>query len=65
MADFCKQCSIRVLGEDYRDMAGITNEEETENLVFAHVLCEGCGPCVVNHLGERVDITGKVQETNG
>ena len=40
MADFCKACSIR---EDFRDLTGITTEEDWKNGKAAVVICEGCG----------------------
>lgn len=49
MADFCKQCSINALGEDYGDMAGICKPNEVAN-----VLCESCGPTSVDHTGQCV-----------
>ena len=54
MADFCKQCSIREFGEDFRDLAGICQPG-----ALAWVICEGCKDHVrwpyilVNHEGER------------
>lgn len=50
MADFCKQCSIELFGEDYGDMAGIT----TRPGVCARVLCEDCGMTLVDHTGTCV-----------
>jgi hypothetical protein len=47
MADFCKQCSLEIFGEDFKDMAGMAPEGQS-----ASVLCEGCGGTQVNHLGE-------------
>lgn len=46
MADFCKQCSIEIFGEDTGDLLGLCQEGET-----VADLCEGCGPT-------RVDPTG-------
>lgn len=54
MADFCKQCSIDVFGEDHRDMAGLTTPKDTAEGLFMAVLCEDCGMCLVNHEGECV-----------
>lgn len=48
MADFCKQCSIEVLGEDFGDFAD-------PNGGYRFVLCEGCGPsCIVDPTGKCV-----------
>lgn len=52
MADFCKQCSIKIFGKDYGDLKGLSSEEDTKNGLFALVICEGCGEILVNHLGE-------------
>ena len=45
MADFCKQCSLRIFGEDYRELADlITAEDTAKGFVSSVVICEGCGP---------------------
>jgi hypothetical protein len=49
MADFCKQCSLVELGEDFGDLANLS-PGDTNYYVVA--LCEGCGPIVVNEHGE-------------
>ncbi len=49
MADFCKECSEHIFGEDFGDMAGLCEEDEC---IF--VLCEHCGPIMVNHEGINV-----------
>lgn len=54
MADFCKQCSIDIFGEDFRELANITTPEETAKELYAHVLCEECGPILVDHNGIKV-----------
>jgi hypothetical protein len=46
VADFCKQCSIDMFGEDLGDMAGLCKEDEVVS-----VLCEGCGPTCVDSEG--------------
>jgi hypothetical protein len=51
MADFCQQCSVEVFGEDFRDLAGLITADEAAQGLGAHVLCEGCGPAFVDHLG--------------
>ena len=50
MADFCKECSIRVFGEDFGDFANPAKDEFT----ITQVLCEGCGFIWVNKFGEKV-----------
>jgi hypothetical protein len=52
VADFCKQCSET----DYKDLAGLSTEEDTKAGLYPVVLCEGCGPTQVNHLGECVSV---------
>ena len=47
MADFCKQCSIDMYGEDYGDLSNITQPEYEAKQMYVCVLCEGCGPCQV------------------
>lgn len=52
MADFCKQCSLRIFGEDYRELADlITAEDTAKGFVSSVVICEGCGPIQVDHNG--------------
>lgn len=56
MADFCKQCSIELFGEDYRDLAGMGRaaQGEPETLTPGYgwvVLCEDCGPTRVDDEG--------------
>mgnify|MGYP003127626062 CR=1 FL=1 len=62
MADFCKQCSIDLFGEDCGDMKLGPLEPEH----FWPVLCEGCGPTMVNEEGECVyancDLKHGIQE---
>ena len=52
MADFCKQCSFDIFGEDTGDLAGLLSQEDDEAGYKAVVLCEGCGPIQVNNAGE-------------
>ena len=51
MADFCKQCSIDVYGEDMKDLSGLSTELDTNGDLYPVVLCEGCGPTQVDHTG--------------
>lgn len=51
MADFCQQCSIEHLGEDFGDLKGLSTPEDTAKEKFMEVLCEGCGPTYVDHEG--------------
>lgn len=49
MADFCKQCSLEVWGEDTKDF----QFQAPDGMVTA-VLCEECGPCYVTNDGTCV-----------
>ena len=51
MADFCKQCSLGLFGEDFKELASITTEEEWAEEKAAIVLCEGCGSIQVDPEG--------------
>lgn len=47
MADFCKQCSVEMFGEDTRDLAGSPPDAYKR----LHTICEGCGFTVVDYDG--------------
>ena len=49
MADFCRQCSVVVFGEDFKDLADL-GPPLGPNLGYI-ALCEGCGPTLVTHEG--------------
>ena len=52
MADFCRQCTTDLFGEDViNDFAGMTTKEDEKQGRFALVLCERCGPIQVNTVG--------------
>lgn len=58
MADLCQQCSIEIYGEDSRDLAELTNPpnawvtiEDRPHIQGYEVLCEGCGPTLVDREG--------------
>jgi hypothetical protein len=53
MASFCKDCSIAIFGEDFKEFA------HGEVGLFSQELCEGCGWIWVNWEGRRVDENGK------
>lgn len=50
MADYCEQCAY-----EHLDIVSLPGHGDLAGLVAAgalvHVLCEGCGPTVVDHLG--------------
>lgn len=54
MADFCKQCSIDLFGQDYGDLKGITKQNDWENGGACVVICEGCGFIQVDPEGNCV-----------
>jgi hypothetical protein len=56
MADFCRQCTIKVLGMDgdKNDLKGLSTLADTEKELYPVVLCEGCGPIQVDHTGKCV-----------
>ena len=54
MADFCKQCSEETFGEDFGDLKGLITKEQEEEGYSVSVLCEGCGPAIVNSEGECI-----------
>ena len=58
MAEFCNQCADELgfspaNGIAY-DFVGLITGEETLNSLFAVVLCEDCGPCLVDQTGKCV-----------
>lgn len=55
MADFCKQCAIRIFGEDNGDMADLLTEDEAAQGLCVSVLCEGCGPIRVDREGNCLE----------
>lgn len=56
MADFCKQCSIEIFGEDIGDHAGHSTIDDTAKGLFPVVICEGCGFTQVDHTGKCVAV---------
>lgn len=54
MADFCKKCSEKMFGEDFKELAGISTEQNDKDELYASVICEGCGFIQVNSKGECI-----------
>lgn len=55
MAEFCKQCTIDLFGDDVIvDLAGLTTQKDTALGIYARVICEGCGHTIVDHTGKCV-----------
>jgi hypothetical protein len=52
MADFCKQCSEEIFGEDFGDFVFDADGPQPSENYRCHVLCEGCGfNCLVDRDG--------------
>jgi len=49
MADFCRQCSIKIFGEDFGDLDDLGCPLPAG--MGYQVICEGCGPILVTHEG--------------
>jgi len=54
MADFCRQCSIDLFGEDFGDLKGLTDPESWAKGLAACAICEGCGWIQVDPAGNCV-----------
>lgn len=54
MADFCKQCSTELFGEDSKDLADLSTKQDDIDKLYCCVLCEGCGHIQVDSTGECV-----------
>lgn len=65
MSSCCKQCSIVMFGKDSKDFANLSDEQDTAAGFYPIVLCEGCGPTEVNHLGECIVDDCLVDHTTG
>ena len=57
MADFCKQCSLEIFTEDFGDFANLHPDKTLEENYGWLVLCEGCGPTLVNTEGSCISKT--------
>lgn len=54
MADFCRDCSIAMFGEDFKELALAPDDPKRGTLSPGEgwvVLCEGCGAITVNDDG--------------
>lgn len=56
MADFCKQCSIEMFGQDYGDLKGLGDGKELEKDFGWTAICEGCGYTIVNDEGKCIAV---------
>lgn len=51
MADFCKQCSLEIFQDDFRELAGLGYGTPLKPGMGWTALCEGCGPTLVDDDG--------------
>ena len=65
MADFCRQCTQRMLGVDQSDLKGLTSEEAAREGRYAVTLCEGCGPIQVDPAGNCISKDCLVDHSTG
>ena len=49
MAEFCRQCSEKFYGKDYKELAGLCRQDQE-----IEVICDGCGPILIDCHGNRV-----------
>lgn len=68
MADFCLQCANEMFGTEddpvKSDFHKLLSEAEHKEGYALPVLCEGCGPIYVDHLGRRVDDSKNAEDEN-
>ena len=55
MADFCKQCSEELFGEDFKELANLLPAEQYSDTIGAIGICEGCEGMVFDINGKCVD----------
>jgi len=66
MADFCKECSEEMFGDEIKnDFGGLITKKQIDEGLCMPVLCEGCGPIHVDPEGERIDYELDVTEPVG
>lgn len=54
MADFCRACSVEILGAYRGDLNGVTSDEEWQQGIAGTTICEGCGMIHVDPQGNCV-----------
>lgn len=54
MADFCRDCTIRLVGEDLADKNDMIDPNLGDDFMQIG-LCEGCGPGYFDNLGRRLE----------
>jgi len=65
MAEFCAQCSESIFGVPGDDMVGLVTEHEFSKGILGAGICEGCGPIMVDHMGNCFGIPGGSCEKPG
>lgn len=55
MADFCKQCSLELFGEDNGDLKGLGDGRKLEPGFGWTAICEGCGFTIVDDDGACIN----------
>jgi len=53
MSDFCRQCNLELFNLEWSDYP--TDLEPLPEGIGYCVLCEGCGPIVIDHTGRCID----------
>jgi hypothetical protein len=56
MADFCRQCSEELFGEDYGDLANLGDGSELKSNEGWSAICEGCGFTLVDDKGNCLGV---------
>ena len=52
---FCEQCKTDLFGnKEPNDVSGLITKNQSDNLLFANILCEGCGYTSVDYLGKCI-----------
>lgn len=63
MADFCKECSIDLFGENFGDLANLGDGKELPPDHGWRALCEGCGCMIlVDNEGKRLESDRKAEK---
>jgi predicted nucleic-acid-binding Zn-ribbon protein len=67
VADFCKQCSIEIFGEDHGDLKGIGEYRDKlpdiDNSLGWFAICEGCGYTIVDDDGQCISKDCRIHRT--
>ncbi len=55
MADFCRQCTQEIFGEDDSDLSELISKEDVDDGYMAVAICERCGYIGVDHTDKCID----------